>query len=266
MWVNEVVTVQEGRNPVDRSLPQPLVDIEALPQVQLFSRVDSRADFSGHPRTASHHFGDLSDPLSNGGSVLAGIVLVPKVRGRPARRGSEVELHALGRVIDGQLAEDLALEVADLAMHPSSTAGSDLMSRIDGGVAGESQAGEEVHALVVGAVDEHPERIEAALLEAIHVVPRAPVGVLLESGRVGAVLAVLELRARLGRIVQPFDSRHTVHEGVYTRARHLVDGTPGVFHGHRRLEYEEVVVPGVVEVDRALSSHISVFVGWTMGW
>ena len=135
------------------------------------------------------------------------------------------------------------------------------MGRVDGGVAGESQASEEVHALVVSTVDEHPERVEAALFEALHVVPRAPVGVLLESGGVGAVLAVLELRARLGRIVQPVDPRYAVDEGVDSRARHLVDGTPRVFHGHRRLEDEQVVMPGVVEVDGALSSHVSVLVG-----
>ena len=145
-------------------------------------------------------------------------------------------------------------------MHPSSTARSDLVGRIDSGVARESQAGEELHVLVVGAVDEHPERVEAALFEALHVVPRAPVCVLLEGRRVGAVLAVLELRARLGWVVQPVDARHAVDKGVHSGAGHLVDGTPCVFHGHRRLEDEQVIVAGVVEVDGALSSHVTAFV------
>ena len=75
------------------------------------------------------------------------------------------------------------------------------------------------------------------------------------------MLAVLELCTRLGWVVQPVDSRHAVDEGVNTGPRHLVDGTPSVFHRHRRLEDEEVIVAGVVEVDSALSSHISDFVG-----
>ena len=137
MRVDEVVAVQEGSNPVDRSVPEPLVDIEAMPQVQLFGRVDASTDFSGHPRTGAHYIGDLGDPLGNGRGVLAGIILVTEVRGRSARRGCEVQLHALGRVVDGQLAEDLPLEVADFAMYPSSTTRGNLVGRIDRGVAGE---------------------------------------------------------------------------------------------------------------------------------
>ena len=127
--------VQEGRDPVDRSVPEPLAHVEAVPQVQLLGRIDTSTDFSGHPRTGAHYIGDLGNPLGNGRGVLAGIILVTEVSGRSTRRGCKVQLHTLGRVVDGQLAEDFALEIAYFMMYPSSTARCNLMGRIYSGVA-----------------------------------------------------------------------------------------------------------------------------------
>ena len=46
---------------------------------------------------------------------------------------------------------------------------------------------------------------------------------------------------------------------------HSVDGNPGVLEGHGRLEDEQVVVPGVVEVDGALSFHGDMVSGSVVG-
>ena len=50
----------------------------------------------------------------------------------------------------------------------------------------DAEAGEEVHSLLVRPVDEHRQRIEAAVDEALHIVPDAVVGGGLELPRVVA--------------------------------------------------------------------------------
>ena len=102
-----------------------------------------------------------------------------------------------------------------------------------------------------GAIDEEAQRIESALLQALHVVPSAPVGALLEPGGVGAVLAVPELGADPGGIIETVDARLAVDEGVDRGAGYVVDGAPRVLQADGRLVHEQVVVAGVVEVERA---------------
>ena len=106
--------------------------------------------------------------------------------------------------------------------------------------------------MLVGAVDEHPQRVEAALHQAEHARRRPPRVILLRPR-----LAVLDgehlphLRGVEGTVA----ALDAVAEGIDGRARHLVDGYPGVLEAHGRLEVPQVRVPRVVVVDRPAPSH-----------
>ena len=135
-------------------------------------------------------------------------------------------------------------------MGEAAAAGLQAVLRIHTAVAGHAQTGDEIHPLVVCPVDKHGEGVEAAVDEALHVVPHAPVCRLFEGRHVGA-----EAHAHPGGVEQAISPLDAVTESVHRGARRFVYRHPGVRQGHGRLEDEQVVVPGVVEVDDSLAFH-----------
>ena len=171
-------------------------------------------------------------------------------RGRPAsRRTRKVHLDALGRVVVCKFLEDGELGVPDFLVNVAAAFGSDHRP-VNPKVRSHSHAGDEVHALVVGAVDQHRERVETPVDEALHVVPHVVVRHLVERLDVGA-----EPLPNLGRIEQAVPSLDHVDEGVHAGAGHVVDGPPGVLHLHWRVEDEQIEVACVVGVNDSLSLH-----------
>ena len=216
-------------------------------------RVDPRADEAGVlPGAAARGFGRVPEPLRHH-RPQALRLLLREPEGGAAGRGGEVQLHALGVVVGGQLGDAAQHEVAHVLLRHARAplAGRDLLGQA--GVGAHAQGGDEVHAAVVGAVDEDPQRVEAAVDEALHVVPHPPVGALLEA----ALHVLAEGQAHLGRVEPAVVAGHAVDEGVDAGVGDLVDGGPGVLQAHGRLVDEEVVVARVVEVDGAALAHWS---------
>ena len=68
------------------------------------------------------------------------------------------------------------LVIAGLLVHVAATTAPDSEFGVQTGKVAHAQAGEEVQSLFVGPVHEHPQRIETAIDQALHVLPHAPVG------------------------------------------------------------------------------------------
>ena len=134
--------------------------------------------------------------------------------------------------------------VADKLVGQAPAALGDLVLPFQPPVGGHAHAGEEVHSFLMGAVDQHGQRVQAPVDQALHVLPGAPVGGDREGTHVGA-----KTLAHPGGIEETVPPLHPVDKGVHRRSRHLVNGHPGVLHGHGRLEHVEVVVPGVVVIE-----------------
>ena len=127
----------------------------------------------------------------------------------------------------------------------SRSGSADDVARVPGRSA-HAQADDEVQLALVGPIDQHLQGVQPPVDQALHVVPGPPVIGTLEGER---------LRhgppAHLGVAEQPASGFHPVDQGIHRGLHQLVHRTPGVLHGHGRLEGVEVVVAGVVEVHGA---------------
>ena len=135
-------------------------------------------------------------------------------------------------------------------MHESPASVRHVVVGIHPPVAAQAQAGEEIHALLVGPVDQDLERIESSRNEALHVLPAAPLVGALKGLAVGAPLET-DLRG----VEQAVPTGDPIAEGVDCRPGHLIDRDPGILHPHRGIVDEQVVVTGVIEVDGAAAAH-----------
>ena len=168
-----------------------------------------------------------------------------KHKGIPPGRGGKVQLDALDLVLGREFFQHLELVIANFLVCHSAAFGHAKLW-VHPAVARHAHTGEELHALVVRAVDQHREGIEPAIDEALHVVPNAPVGRHLERPLVGA-----EAHADFRRMEQAVAAFDAIDEGIDRRPRHFVHRPPGVLHGHRGLEDKQVVMAGIVEIDGA---------------
>ena len=109
----------------------------------------------------------------------------------------------------------------------------------------------------MGAVDQHGQRVQTPVDQALHVLPGAPVGGDREGTHVGP-----ETLAHPGGIEKTVPPLHPVDKSVHGRSGHLVNGHPGVFQGHGRLEHVEVVVPGVVVIEGPFPAPSVLFRTW----
>ena len=256
--VDDVVAVYHRHDEVDQPLIQPRGHVQPRGLVCLACGVDPCPDLAGAPLASAHHGRDIPDPVCHHRRVL-GHVLGLEVEGRAARGRGEVELQAVGLVVGRELLQHRVDVVAHFLVDVAAAAGLRVQRRVHSAVVAEPDACEEVHALLMGTVDEHRERVEPAVHEALHVVPHPPVGHLVERLDVCA-----ESHAYLGGVEEAVAALDAVAEGVDGRACRLVHWTPRVLHRHGRLEYEQVVVPGVVEVDRALFHKSSILTAPTV--
>ena len=141
--------------------------------------------------------------------------------------------------------------IPHLGMQESSSAICYAVFGIHAAVAAQPQAGKEFHVLLMGPVYQHGQGIEPAGYEALHIFPAAPFIGVLKRLQVGA-----ETHAYFGGEKQSgVPPRNTVYEGVYRSAGHFIHRTPRVLQAHRRIEDKEVIMSGVVEIDRARFSH-----------
>ena len=144
--------------------------------------------------------------------------------------------------------------IARFLVHVAASAAGQRERRVEPGEITHAQAGEKVHPLLVGAVDEYSERVQSAIDQALHVLPDPPVR---RHRHLFDVFA--EAPPLPGGVEQPVPPADAVGEGVDRGAGHLVDRGPGVLHAHGGLENEQVVVARVVEVDGAGTSHLVSF-------
>ena len=252
--------VDHGRDVVDKSLVDPRANVVAHSCVDLFGRVYPCADLGSLARPAADHVRHAAHPVGQDGNPVGG-VFGAEHRRASAGRGCQVELYAVCRVVVGQFLEQQEVVLSQVVIEEAGPPLGGAHCRIGRALGSYPQACEKVHALVVCPVDEHGQRVQAAVDEALHVVPDAVVGRGLEPSRV-----VPEAQPHLGRVEQAVAASDAVDEGVDGGSRALVDGYPGVLEGHRRLEHEQIVVPGVVEVDRPLSFHGGFVSGFVVGY
>jgi hypothetical protein len=229
-------------------------------------RVHARAELLA---LAAHQRGHRANPLGQLGRVRSGVP-GPEEGRAAVRVRREVQLDSVRRVVDRQLPHPLQLAVAHLRVRPAAPICSRLATRrgrarvlvgvrarrqlvrgADAGVGAEPHAGEELHIVLVRGVDEQRERVQPALEQAEQVVVAAPVRRHAPLRRVGPVLAVLEHRVDLGFVEHAVVAVHAVREGAHAALRHLGHRGARLRQRQRRLVGEEVVVAGVVEVERA---------------
>ena len=140
-------------------------------------------DHAATARPVVDRIGHGSDEIGYRRCVFRHVLLAQ--RGRPAsRRARKVHLDSLGRVVVSELLEDGQLGVSDFLVNVPAPLRHELRL-VNPKVVGHSHTGDEVHALVVGAVDQHRERVEAPVDEALHVVPHVVVRHLIERLNVG---------------------------------------------------------------------------------
>ena len=247
--IDDHVGVNHGRDVVDETLLDPRANVVADPRVDLLGRVDPRSHLCPLARPAEGHLRHAADPVGQDRHTLGGVLVTEQERASAGRR-CQIELDAVGGVVVRQLLEDEEVVLPQIVVEEARAALPGAHGRIGRSLRRYAEAGEEIHALVVRPVDEHRQRVEAPVDEALHVVPHAVGGRGLEPSRV-----VAEAQPHLGGVEQPVAARHAVDEGVDRRSGTLIDGYPRVLQRHWRLEHEQVVVPRVVEVDRALLFH-----------
>ena len=246
------VDVGHRHDEVEQPLAEPRPHVEALLEVALLRGEDPRAHQARLARPRAHHLRRAPHPLGHGRRVF-GSPSVFKIEVPALAEGCrEIQLDALDGVFGDELAQHIVLEVPDALLGPAGTAVFDFQLRVHAAEPLQAQIGDEVQAVLVGAVDEHPQRVEAALHQAEHARRRPPHVILLRPR-----LAVLDgehlphLRGVEGAVA----ALDAVAEGVDGRTRHLVNGYPSVLEAHGRLEVPQVRVPRVVVVDRPASPH-----------
>ena len=165
----------------------------------------------------------------------------------------EIEFDAFGRVAcqffhPGELSvPDPGMGEVHIVLQAASASGgrsgcADDIARVPG-CAAHAHADDEVQLAFVCPVDQHLQGVQPPVDQALHVVPGPPV-----MGAVDGARLRHGPHAHLGVAEQPAPGFHAVDQGVDRGLHQFVHRTPGVFHGHGRLEGVEVVVAGVVEV------------------
>ena len=246
------VDVGHRHDEVEQSLAEPRPHVEALFQVALLRGEDSRTHQPRLARPRAHHLRRAPHPLGHGRRVFGSPSVVEVEEFALAESCREVQLDALDGVFGDEFAQHVVLEVPDALLGPAGAAVLDFELRVHAAEPLQAQVGDEVQAVLVGAVNEHPQRVEAALHQAEHARRRPPRVILLRPR-----LAVLDgkhfphLRGVEGTVA----ALDAVAEGVNGRTRHLVNGYPGVFEPHGRLEVPQIRVPRVVVVDRPAPPH-----------
>ena len=137
-----------------------------------------------------------------------------------------------------------------LRVRQPATAVGQPVGRIHIPVGDHPQAGPKVHAVVVCPVDKHRQRVEPALDQTLHVVPRAPIG-----GQIKGLNIRSEHHSHSRWIEKPVAALDPVGKSIHPRTCNLVYWHPSVFERHRRLKGEQVVMPSIVKVDSALLPH-----------
>ena len=248
--IQQEVSVVEGRQVVDQLLFHPGLHVQAQGSIHGLGRKDPGAHDPVFPLASNH----LRQPAHVGGHQ--GRVPLDLTRLEIEGSEGEVVLDAFGRVAcqffhPGELrVPDPGMGEVHVVLQAASASGgrsgsADDIARVPGRAA-HAHADDEFQLAFVCPIDQHLQGVQPPVDQALHVVPGPPV-----MGAVDGARLRHGPHAHLGVAEQPASGFHAVDQGVDRSLHQFVHRTPGVLHGHGRLEGVEVVVAGVIEIHGA---------------